>query len=85
MDNPDTEARKVWWYQWDNQNPQFGGQALQWSKEKGQKNKQQSTKLYAENNRSSNTNPTTTGGEHSYSVGYAVHVPLVKPLMLPWL
>ena len=39
--------RRVWRYQKDNQNPE--GQKTQWPKEKGQKDKQWSTKHYTEN------------------------------------
>ena len=47
-----------------NQKPQIEDeQTIQWSSEKAQKDKQRSTKYYTENQRSSNTNPTKTGGE----------------------
>ena len=50
--------KRVWRYQRDNQNPyNEEGQTTQWPKEKGQKEKQRSTKHYTENKRSSNTNP----------------------------
>ena len=50
--------RRVWRYQWGNQNPYIEEeQTTQWPKEKGQKEKQRSTKHYTENKRSSNTNP----------------------------
>ena len=38
------------------------GQTTQWPKEKVQKDKQQSTKHYTENERLSSTNPTNPGG-----------------------
>ena len=40
---------KVWRYQSDNQKLEFEGQTTQWSKEKGQEDKQRSTKHYTEN------------------------------------
>jgi hypothetical protein len=50
-------------YQRGNQNPYIEeGQTTQWPKEKGQKDKQRSTKHYTENLRSSNTNPTKNRG-----------------------
>jgi hypothetical protein len=39
------------------------GQTIPWQKEKGQKNKQRSTKNYTENSALSNTNPTKKGIE----------------------
>ena len=39
--------QRVWRYQRGNQNPSIEGQTTQWPKEKGQKDKQQSTKYYS--------------------------------------
>jgi hypothetical protein len=38
------------------------GQIIQWPKEKGQRDKQQSSKYYTENKRSTNRNPTKNQG-----------------------
>jgi len=57
-------ARRVWRYQRGNQNLYIEEwQTAQWAKEKGQKDKQRSTKHYTENQRSSNTNPLKPGGD----------------------
>ena len=45
-----TSSKKIWWYQRENQNPwQEEVLTIQCPNEKGQKDKQRSTKHYAEN------------------------------------
>jgi len=57
-------------------------QTMQWPKDNGQKDKQWSTKHYTENYRSSNTNPTKTGGELKCSGRVSSSSPCVTPVML---
>ena len=58
------------------------GHTTQWPKEKAQKDKHRSTKLYTENQKLSNANPTKTGRELRCSGRVAVPAPHVAPVML---
>ena len=56
-------ARRAWRYQWGNQNPYIEEeQTTQWPKEKGQKDKQQSTKHRHETGERVTRTPLKTGG-----------------------
>jgi len=56
--NQEWLLRRVWRYQPGNKNPEIEeSQTTQWPEEKGQKDKQRSTKHYTQNKRSSKANP----------------------------
>jgi hypothetical protein len=66
-----------------NQNPYSEEeQTTQWPKEKGQKDKQRSTKHTHKTNARVTRTPLKTGGELGCSEGYAVPAPLVTPVVL---
>ena len=75
--------RRVWRNQRGNQNPYIEEkQTTQWSKEKVQKDKQRSTKhTYKTKDRVTRT-PLKTGGDSGAPEGWAVHAPLVTPVVL---
>ena len=64
------------------QKSEIEGQTTQWPKEKGQKDKQRSTKHYTETRDRVTRTPLKTGGELRFSGRETVPVPLVATVVL---
>jgi hypothetical protein len=76
-------VRRVWGYQRGNQNPYFKeGQKTQWPNEKGQKNKQQSTKHTHQTKDRVTRTPQKSGVSSDAPERVAVPAPLVTPVVL---